>query len=373
METPQNTAAAQEPAGSNHATTTNPTEKEGDKSAKKDMFGDWLVVPKSKKPTKSRYKIEGADKGLNKETTREESVQRNRNRYAALYEKVPVSNGKQVFQEGTKVNHGDCQLSDANYEKVMERLGDVFKRGGEGLNVSQTGQPSKVSTATGPTTPLEHAHGIKTSMHVEGISPNHLCFVDEPRPPDPTAVQSKLENEELPEGGMSPMQEVWGITLWLWKMLGGTLVVSGLWLQMGLAFHFKCLIVARKSILKARDLLLQGFRLKVGNGDASFWFDDWSGSGPLCSKVFAVDIHDLNIRVKDVWMYEDWQWGKLWTFLNEDIISFLSNQRLLMCEEESFVIMESLAFLHVKFVVKNMSPFGIAFGVVTRLWRFGVD
>ncbi|KAJ1401405.1 ribonuclease H [Sesbania bispinosa] len=204
METSQNTAAAQEPAGSNHATTTNPTEKEGDKSAKEDMFGDWVVVSKSKKPTKSRSKIQGAEK------------------------------------EGTKVNQGDCQrdipkiwtkkkrprkelplpplpkvVPDANYAKVMERLGDVFKRG----------------TATVLSAPLTK-----------------------------------------------------GSYVW-------------------------------RSILKARNDLLNGFGLQLGDGEASFWYDPWLSSEPLCANVPFVDVHDLRLRVRDVWHDESWHLADLWTIL----------------------------------------------------------
>ncbi|KAJ1426867.1 Ribonuclease H domain [Sesbania bispinosa] len=57
------------------------------------------------------------------------------------------------------------------------------------------------------------------------------------------------------------------------------------------------------SLLKARDILLPGFKLKVGNGDAKFWFDNWTGDGPLCNKVWAIDIHDLEIRDQVVWSH----------------------------------------------------------------------
>ncbi|KAJ1423235.1 hypothetical protein SESBI_12435 [Sesbania bispinosa] len=217
METSQNMAAAEEPAGSNHVTPTNPTEKEGEKSAKEDLFGDWLVVSKSRKPTKSSSKIQGADKGINKETTKEAIVQRNRNRYVALYEKAPVSNGKQLFQEGTKENQEDCKRDTPKIwtkKKETKKGASVTSapKGGPGCQLCEGyGEIRRCLQAWRgaecPTIPLAHAHGIKTTMHVEVISPNHLRFVDEPRPPDPNVVQRKPENEELHEGGVSPMQE----------------------------------------------------------------------------------------------------------------------------------------------------------------------
>ncbi|KAJ1388163.1 Ribonuclease H domain [Sesbania bispinosa] len=105
-----------------------------------------------------------------------------------------------------------------------------------------------------------------------------------------------------------------------------------------------------RSILKARDLL-QGFQLKVGNGEASFWFDDWTTGG---------------------WQWDE-EWGWIWNLKALENIKFLL---WLLCHNsappEAFLAIEGfLAFELAKFVAMMLSPFGIAFGIVTRLWRFG--
>ncbi|PNY07262.1 ribonuclease H [Trifolium pratense] len=56
-------------------------------------------------------------------------------------------------------------------------------------------------------------------------------------------------------------------------------------------------------IRKARDAntsLLDGFHYRMGNGNSSFWFTDWSGNAMLVNQVLFVVIHDLEMRVRDV-------------------------------------------------------------------------
>uniref|UniRef100_A0A151UDR5 Ribonuclease H protein At1g65750 family n=1 Tax=Cajanus cajan TaxID=3821 RepID=A0A151UDR5_CAJCA len=87
-----------------------------------------------------------------------------------------------------------------------------------------------------------------------------------------------------------------------------------------------------RAIIKACDFLLPGFKLKLGNGDVSFWFEDWTGEGPLCEKVWAIDVHDLEMRVRDVWNEEGWNLSSLWTSLSEDFNHVLLKQTLLLSE-----------------------------------------
>uniref|UniRef100_A0A151UGD4 Ribonuclease H protein At1g65750 family n=1 Tax=Cajanus cajan TaxID=3821 RepID=A0A151UGD4_CAJCA len=87
-----------------------------------------------------------------------------------------------------------------------------------------------------------------------------------------------------------------------------------------------------RSIIKARDFLLSGFKLKLGNRDVSFWFKDWTGEGPLCERVWAIDVHDLEMRVRDVWNEEGWNLSSLWTSLSKDFNHVLLKQTLLLSE-----------------------------------------
>ncbi|KAK7243325.1 hypothetical protein RIF29_38118 [Crotalaria pallida] len=40
-----------------------------------------------------------------------------------------------------------------------------------------------------------------------------------------------------------------------------------------------------RAVLQAKTMLLEGFSLKVGSGDVSFFFDRWMSNEPLCRKV----------------------------------------------------------------------------------------
>jgi hypothetical protein len=47
------------------------------------------------------------------------------------------------------------------------------------------------------------------------------------------------------------------------------------------------------SIIRAKDILKEGFSLHGGSGSSSFWFTPWTALGRLGSLVPFVDIHDL--------------------------------------------------------------------------------
>ena len=56
------------------------------------------------------------------------------------------------------------------------------------------------------------------------------------------------------------------------------------------------------AILRTRALIQEGFIWRVGEGSLSFWYDDWSGLGPLCLLVPYVHIADTALRVRDVFV-----------------------------------------------------------------------
>lgn len=71
--------------------------------------------------------------------------------------------------------------------------------------------------------------------------------------------------------------------------------------------------------MKSLKLLEDGFRLKVGNGDTSFWFEPWLFKVPLSLLVPFVDVHDLEMRIWDVWVDGSWQLNSLYTHLPDEI------------------------------------------------------
>lgn len=86
---------------------------------------------------------------------------------------------------------------------------------------------------------------------------------------------------------------------------------------------------ARNSIMKAKNLLQEGFNFKIGNGDTSFWFDAWLCKMPLCMLVPCVDVHDLELRIRDVWREGSWHLHRLHTTLPLDIVTAI--QQLAPC------------------------------------------
>ncbi|KAK7258939.1 hypothetical protein RIF29_24531 [Crotalaria pallida] len=74
-----------------------------------------------------------------------------------------------------------------------------------------------------------------------------------------------------------------------------------------------------KSILKADKTLENGFRLKLGDGQASLFFDSWMNKELLCNLVHWVQIHDTNLRVKDVLREGVWHFNDIFTILPRDL------------------------------------------------------
>ncbi|GAU11845.1 hypothetical protein TSUD_75960 [Trifolium subterraneum] len=78
--------------------------------------------------------------------------------------------------------------------------------------------------------------------------------------------------------------------------------------------------------MKALSALKDSYHFRLGNGNSSFWFTNWSGSGVLANQVMYVDIHDLEMRVRDVYIDGIWNFNALYTALpmeiKERLISF---------------------------------------------------
>lgn len=72
------------------------------------------------------------------------------------------------------------------------------------------------------------------------------------------------------------------------------------------------------SILKATDVLKEGFQIKIGDGNTSIWYEPWVFKQWLCELVWAMDIHDLELRIKDIFIDGEWQLERLYTILPEE-------------------------------------------------------
>lgn len=79
------------------------------------------------------------------------------------------------------------------------------------------------------------------------------------------------------------------------------------------------------SIIKAWEVLKDGFLMKLGDGDTSFWYKPWLLKESLCEKVWMVDIHDIDLKIKDVFVNGEWKLNLLYTTLSDDIQHLMLN------------------------------------------------
>lgn len=71
-------------------------------------------------------------------------------------------------------------------------------------------------------------------------------------------------------------------------------------------------------ILKAMDQICSGFQFRLGNGDSSIWYSNWTGCGPLAEHVPFVHISDTNLKLKDVIDNNNWHLERLATVLPDE-------------------------------------------------------
>lgn len=74
--------------------------------------------------------------------------------------------------------------------------------------------------------------------------------------------------------------------------------------------------------------LQDGFTLKIGNGATSVWCDLWVSKSLLGDQVLAVDIHDTNLTIKDLFMDDVWQLHELYTILPNEVKLDISSLKL---------------------------------------------
>ncbi|GAU22731.1 hypothetical protein TSUD_138560 [Trifolium subterraneum] len=82
--------------------------------------------------------------------------------------------------------------------------------------------------------------------------------------------------------------------------------------------------VTWNSIMKALLAIKDGFQFRLGDGNSSFWYTNWSGCGILANQVMYVDIHDLQMRVRDVYIYGKFNLNSLYTHIPPEIVNHLN-------------------------------------------------
>jgi len=72
------------------------------------------------------------------------------------------------------------------------------------------------------------------------------------------------------------------------------------------------------SITKAKNVLKDGYSWQAGSKSSSFWFSNWSTLGILGSLVPYIDIHDLQLTIKDVLFANDPDTNIIYTNLSSE-------------------------------------------------------
>ncbi|KAJ1412405.1 hypothetical protein SESBI_20526 [Sesbania bispinosa] len=183
-----------------------PSVVEGAISGEKNIHEDWLLVTKNKRANKSKTKSGGINEHEkdNKKVSHEIA---SRNKFDVLHGIVETaSNNTSATKEGESSKGFTFQsdgpklwtrkkrqrkeptpvqpkvFSESYYKDILER-----SRAPTYLRVASTPleAPAPRDTGKGKSKEAALPHGIRTSMNVKVIAPNHLQFVDEPDPPDP--------------------------------------------------------------------------------------------------------------------------------------------------------------------------------------------
>ncbi|KAL9390551.1 hypothetical protein Peur_019156 [Populus x canadensis] len=74
-----------------------------------------------------------------------------------------------------------------------------------------------------------------------------------------------------------------------------------------------------KSIIRALKHLREGFMIRLGIGDVSIWYDKWPEFGSLTLILPVVNISDMDILVKDLWVDGKWELESLSKVIPSDI------------------------------------------------------
>ncbi|GAU18899.1 hypothetical protein TSUD_228890 [Trifolium subterraneum] len=82
------------------------------------------------------------------------------------------------------------------------------------------------------------------------------------------------------------------------------------------------------SIVRTKDILKDGFSWRAGSGSSSFWYCPWSSLGLLGNSVSYVDIHDVQLTVKDVFGGSFPYSQILYTHLPQAALDIINNTHL---------------------------------------------
>jgi hypothetical protein len=79
------------------------------------------------------------------------------------------------------------------------------------------------------------------------------------------------------------------------------------------------------SIIRAKNVLKDGYTWRAGSGSSSFWFSIWCSHGFLGSLVPIIDIHDIHLTIKDVLTFPGQHTQAICTTLPQTIADTINN------------------------------------------------
>jgi len=79
------------------------------------------------------------------------------------------------------------------------------------------------------------------------------------------------------------------------------------------------------AIIRAKNVLINGFSWRAGSGSFSFWFNRWSPFGRLGNQTPIIDIHDLHLTVKDVLTIDGNRAQSLYTTIPQEVSDYINS------------------------------------------------
>ena len=62
-------------------------------------------------------------------------------------------------------------------------------------------------------------------------------------------------------------------------------------------------------LTKTVEILKYGFKTRIGIGDVSLWYDKWLEDDYICNHVPRVHISETNLRLKDIYHHDRWNFS----------------------------------------------------------------
>ncbi|XP_057442323.1 uncharacterized protein LOC130734042 [Lotus japonicus] len=90
-----------------------------------------------------------------------------------------------------------------------------------------------------------------------------------------------------------------------------------------------------KGILRARDQVGQQMVFRIGNGETSLWYKDWSGTGPIAHQLPFVNIADVHLQLKDIIQGNVWDLNRLYTMIPLSVQQKLTDLQPTVCVARS--------------------------------------